>query len=349
MVASDPRDKIYSLLGLIRIGIEADYSKTVEALYLEVSQIMLPRVPMDEWFDGAIPFNSRIPRLPTWIVDWESSSRGYGWGIALGDSNYNAAATMNDALYRTEVNGSVLTLSGTIFDEVQLLAPCSGDTKLGATDGFQFDITGGQPNGVPLYSPVPPGFARGQASLRLCLIDNELRGRHRFVVSSANYLDMCARFIGLLASFDESREGIKKWPRTFSEDPETFAKLFFDQDTDGTIDRAVFRRSSESMEGEEPIELIFSQGSQLAFRFNQHFEHTRHFYTRKAYLGYGPKWIEEGDLVCVIQNFRVPVLLRKVDDYYHFISLCFVLAIMDGEAAEMVERGDLFMRRFEIH
>jgi hypothetical protein len=46
LIASDPRDKIYSLLGLIRIGIDADYSKTVEKLYLEVSRIMFPRVPM---------------------------------------------------------------------------------------------------------------------------------------------------------------------------------------------------------------------------------------------------------------------------------------------------------------
>jgi hypothetical protein len=37
-----------------------------------------------------------------------------------------------------------------------------------------------------------------------------------------------------------------------------------------------------------------------------------------------------------------------VDDYYYFISLCFVLGIMDGEAAEMVDRGELFMQKFDI-
>ena len=305
----------------------------------------------DEWFDETIPLNSRMPRLPTWIVDWESGSRGHGWRIALGGTLYYAAATMNDALYQTEVTGSSLILTRIIFDEVQLLASCSDDTKLDATNGFQFDITGGKPNGEPLYCPVPPGFARGQASLRLCLNDKELHGSHRFVVSSANYLDMCEIYVELLTSLDDTREGIRKWPRTCSEDPEKFIKLFFYyRETGNTIDRAVLQRSSESMEGEQPnIQLTFLQRSQLGFRFNQHFEHTRHSYTRKGHLGYSPKWIQEGDLVCVIQNCRVPILLRKVDDYYHFKSLCFVLRIMDGEIAEIVGKEDLIMQQFEIH
>jgi hypothetical protein len=57
LLAYDPRDKIYSLLDLFRIGIDADYSKTVQVLYLEVAQIMFTRLTMDKWFDHAIPSN----------------------------------------------------------------------------------------------------------------------------------------------------------------------------------------------------------------------------------------------------------------------------------------------------
>jgi hypothetical protein len=65
LLASDPRDKIYSLLALLNIGIEADYFKPVQVVYLELAQIMFPRVPIEEWFDKTTAFNMRMPTLPT--------------------------------------------------------------------------------------------------------------------------------------------------------------------------------------------------------------------------------------------------------------------------------------------
>jgi hypothetical protein len=47
LLATDPRDKVYSFLGLMNIGIEADYSKPSELVYLEVATTMLDRVPLD--------------------------------------------------------------------------------------------------------------------------------------------------------------------------------------------------------------------------------------------------------------------------------------------------------------
>lgn len=45
---------------------------------------------------------------------------------------------------------------------------------------------------------------------------------------------------------------------------------------------------------------------------------------------------------------RVPVLLRKVDGFYHFVSTCFVLGLLDGEAAVMLKRGKA-LQDFNIH
>lgn len=65
------------------------------------------------------------------------------------------------------------------------------------------------------------------------------------------------------------------------------------------------------------------------------------FYTQKGSLGFGPKWIQEGDLVCLIQHCRVPLLLQKVDNHYEFIITSFVLVIISSEVAEMVNTGNL--------
>ena len=79
--ATDPRDQVYSLLGLADIGIEADYSKSTEAVYLELSAVMLERAPLDGWFRYAgVLIKNTMATLPSWVVDWDALSRGGSWG-----------------------------------------------------------------------------------------------------------------------------------------------------------------------------------------------------------------------------------------------------------------------------
>jgi hypothetical protein len=92
-----------------------------------------------------------------------------------------------------------------------------------------------------------------------------------------------------------------------------------------------------------------SKQSELTRRFAEHYPTARHFYTRKGHLGYGPIEIQQEDLICVLPNCRVPVILRKIDNYYIFVSTCFVLGLMDGEAAEMMNRGEATIQNFNIH
>jgi len=81
----------------------------------------------------------------------------------------------------------------------------------------------------------------------------------------------------------------------------------------------------------------------------KHGQEARQFYTKKGWLGYGPKVLEDGDLICVFPNYRLPITLRKVGDYYQLIGTCFVLGLMDGEAAQMLKRAEVFIQKFDIH
>ncbi|RSL59678.1 hypothetical protein CEP54_007170 [Fusarium duplospermum] len=58
---------------------------------------------------------------------------------------------------------------------------------------------------------------------------------------------------------------------------------------------------------------------------------------------------EVGDKVVVLAGCNTPVLLRPKDGHYEHIGPCFVLGLMDGEAKEMVDRGEAKLERFEIH
>jgi len=51
----------------------------------------------------------------------------------------------------------------------------------------------------------------------------------------------------------------------------------------------------------------------------------------------------------VLQGSRLPVVLCKVDDYYHSICTCFVFGLMNEGATQMLERGEVCMQQFKIH
>jgi hypothetical protein len=336
LAATDPRDKIYSLLGLVKIGIDVDYSKPVESLYREVAGVMFERVAMHEWFQGIdVSFESRMSALPTWVIDWDAPNKGCGWINPSQTNLYDAAAAIYNASNSIEIKGDVLTLSGTIFDEVNCLAPLQDSIESKNAAAFQFDITGGESSGEVLYDSIPPGIPRGQASLRLYLGDRELSGEGPFTVNST-YLDLSMRFIASLMISPK---------RMYEEDARRFLRLFFG---DITALQSSFVENFHIKQGRRH-NLSLEMFQDFVIRTSEHTVMARHFYTRKSYLGFGPRWVQEGDLVCVLQGCRLPVLLRKVDDYYHFISTCFVLGLMNGEAAEMLNRGEIVMQQFAIH
>jgi hypothetical protein len=75
----------------------------------------------------------------------------------------------------------------------------------------------------------------------------------------------------------------------------------------------------------------------------------RIFPTKKGHLGWAPRGMQVGDVVCVCANSSYPIILRKKDDGYSHVGLCFVLGLMYGERAEMAEKGELREEDFEIH
>jgi hypothetical protein len=75
----------------------------------------------------------------------------------------------------------------------------------------------------------------------------------------------------------------------------------------------------------------------------------RLFHTPDGYLGLGPPELLPGDLVCVLCGCSIPLLLRRVDSHYTLVGHCFVLGLMDGEAAQRVKEARAEIQCFEIH
>ena len=74
----------------------------------------------------------------------------------------------------------------------------------------------------------------------------------------------------------------------------------------------------------------------------------RCFHTEKGYIGLGPLATEVGDLVCVLEGHKAPVILHRRGSHYIFVGDCDVVGIMNGEVLEAVKRGEAEITEIEI-
>ena len=339
LFATDPLDKVYSLLGLINIGLEVDYTKAAEDVYRDVAVALFDQVPRSEWFYlTGVYLSNRMSSLPTWIVDWDALTKTKSREpyMQLDLQLYNASLGMPDLSQRTKFDRQILSISGILCDEIGLLGPLPvGDNIESVKAGFQFDLTLGLPGAEILRTLIPPGIPRGQGSLRLCLRDTALNdGGHRFAFDYT-FLSLGLAFLGLLGDFDAAGPTIED-------------RFQFVDDLFGGPGAAECNLDSVGSE-DDWARLRFKNDQLLRSRILPSYWSGRHFYTRKGFLGHAPEGIREGDLVCVLESCGVPVILRKVDRFYHFVSTCFVLGLLDGEAAVMLRRGRASLQDFNIH
>lgn len=67
------------------------------------------------------------------------------------------------------------------------------------------------------------------------------------------------------------------------------------------------------------------------------------FTTSRGYIGVCSAGVEEGDVVCVLHGVTVPIVIRPSSKQGEFVLVgdCFVEGLMNGEAIELVETGEL--------
>ncbi|KAM0810058.1 putative Heterokaryon incompatibility domain-containing protein [Seiridium cardinale] len=73
------------------------------------------------------------------------------------------------------------------------------------------------------------------------------------------------------------------------------------------------------------------------------------FSTCKGHLGVGPLGMREDDRICALGQCETPAVLRKCgEDRWDNIGSCWVLGLMNGEAQEMLDRGEISIETFVI-
>jgi hypothetical protein len=300
--ASDPRDMIFSLLGLATDVNDAselviDYQKPVQKVYTDLIKFQVRKY---ESLD--IICASKHPKeqasLPSWVPDWsnireraagllpsfEHDPSQYGKYIyrASGNTKPNARFLRDD---------QVLSVSGVLFDTI---------VKMGGwADEFHCLVA--------LLGPWK----------YLALGANLERIRDEYVGGGESMLDAFNRTI----TADKTRSGHR------AQRGQRGLEVFMGEE----YDIPDSYRSNQGLSNEERRTFWQEDSTQaIALRASRR----RLIVTKKGYLGLGPINAQLGDAVVVIMGLSVPAVLRRTDETWHFVGEAFVTGIMDGEVVE---------------
>jgi hypothetical protein len=163
-----------------------------------------------------------------------------------------------------------------------------------------------------------------------------------------DYPSGISRFKAFILLWVGGLDGIKASPSAC--DLQLDSKLF--QSYEVIFFRRVVQQLHRSVFGREEIArgLVVSNGHQelYAARSRQLRYGMRCFHTERGYIGFGPLATEVGDVVCILEGHKAPVLLRRRGSHYIFVGDCDVVGIMNGEVLEAVKHSDAAITEIEI-
>jgi hypothetical protein len=364
LLATDPKDHIYGLLGVTRLSIIPDYSEktSVAALYCDYVANWL-----GAWRDGDLDFDEldfitfsgssaaqMSPEMPSWVPNYPSASSSGGADGRLICKGSASEQVFPKDTEDASVIGMSLFVSGVELDIITQTENCDYDGSFSVPnfDFLQEFVTRRSvyPTGISSLQAMFRILARGgygayepldATGLRMvtCVfrILNQTLER-RDVYTTPRDTARVFRLFGVSTdsaqSFASSLVGLFASPSCTPYDQETL--LWLSEWYQDLTDTGKWR-SDDSIKWQTIEELCGCRG--LAF-----------FTTGSGYIGISRKGAQVGDRVCVIKGSRALMILRPGLDLSHqvHVSTCCVVGLSHGEAKDYLDSGKAQVRRFEV-
>lgn len=300
-LATDPRDKVYGMLGLAHGKYEkavvADYTKSVEDAFEAVTIQMIKSTGSLEILSNSsasLPSRLHIPSwVPDWTVSYEDRLAHRSFTTRIGSLHvYNACRDEESNM--NVIGPGRLQLNGIIVDIIDLCP----DFDFNAF--WRFDV---------LKSAANNHYARTK--------DRDVQS-----YASDFWPTMCGS-VGL------SRDGTSV--QRISEDQDRYDELLIKLAT-----WSVKMQPDKAKAFDEDFDIRAFVSIMRSANVGRRF-----IITKSGRLGWCPETCQQGDTITVLAGGRVPYVLRKTDDRCHtFLGDAYVHGIMDGEAVEeMHQRG----------
>lgn len=326
--ATDPRDKIYGLLGLASDGLDVcvDYNKSVPEVYVDFFQTFvnttkdLDLICQNPW--GVPRAEARRRGLPSWCPDF---SKGGEETLLFAQRSIFSAGRKNCKVPCTISNGTHLKLDGISLGHLPkasennaeygvLLLPSPTDLVRESCPAELQDESGARP---AIYAAT--GESLFDAYWRTLIVDCYMYPTQRLTPE-------------LLESH---RATFHDWRKTWHIGDEEL-----EEEDDIWVTRIV-RTHTRIIERAGPK--MPNITALRTMSFNRRFA-----VTDTGFYCLAPLETEGGDEVVILDGGKVPMVIRPVKDRsedgescYEVIGTAYVHGFMDGQAARWVERGEL--------
>lgn len=321
--STDPRDKVYALLGIVRWDsgvppLEIDYQKSVREVYIDAATAIL-RSSNDLSLLSAV--QSRAAEtplfLPTWVPSWESSKDAPQ--VNLRDLTLWSACSDRGMQDWHLLPSGCLVLRGYIFD-----------TATSTSWPFTYH------DDEDLLDPNHPASdAIFELTKHVFQRSLEARNSKEMLKAMAYTLTMGAReeanpWRRIAQQYSRQRKTTNHaLAKDVKEVVEAGNKYYFVWDCLDFI-RLLEKKRRDRLQY-PAFEETKGQGYRYLSIVSLNLNHRRIFHTKDGHFGIGPERMKAGDFVVVLRGGRVPYVLRPLGAEYMFIGTCYLHAIMGGQ------------------
>lgn len=319
--STDPRDKVYGLLGLTDIqatkAIKVDYSKTVVQVYTDFASYEITTSRRLELLTYVENKPAKLNGLPSWVPDWSMRDRGHCFleNVFRPGDHFSAAGDTEAECMASPSNGTLL-VKGIDLGRVKRL-------------GDRSTITGFNDNGPAvvrtfhawrkLLTEIPEHTTyRRQEAFARCLLIRSLRDaechpntrEETYRALLGNFASVSTRLCPEIALDPLLQEFMKS---KFSNNP-------------------------DEHEAWAPGWML----SCVAYMWDRRF-----FTTSSLAMGLGPEGMAENDVVCIPLGGTLPLILHPENDgSFRMVGSAYIDLFMHGEALTLWKTGQYKMEQF---
>lgn len=332
--ATDPRDHIYGLLGILRADVIPDYTKSVSKVYSDFVRDWILKFRSFDFLGLAgvgLDFEDKFG-LPSWCPNLPARSTG---GAMLHILRFGADDGLRHRIAQEGgVDGDTLTAYGLRLCTVSTIS------KMELFAKHSTPLSECLEKFITRTTKYKAGIHPVQAVFRALLLDRKPgTGAGRLDFRDESTILLAVHF--LMTYFPPPGiEGGENYSIHFDK---AFREIFpfdFEFPYGNVYGWAMKHLAADGRFGPIAGTLL----SQYIIVQSKH----RFFETSDGYLGLAPLSSCPGDIVCMIKWFGVPVILRGVGSHYAFIGSCFVLGLMNGEAAQILDSRKEGAQKFSI-
>ncbi|KAH6870797.1 heterokaryon incompatibility protein-domain-containing protein [Alternaria rosae] len=323
-VSIDPRDKVYSLLGIA--GESVALKSRLSPVYGERSvaeTYTLAAIQILEDSDDLLLLSCaegdrfrNIASAPSWVPDW-SCDRALGLGIT-GYKRFAAAGNLPRVLSVNEWD-RCLTVQGFRLDDVV----ASGEDKETILNGKPF------PGWLRIFEAMPPTYHTGQTRSEVfwrTLITDTAGVPPRYPAPDSYHAAYVSWITSMLSARVEDMLQSTEDPAFMNAITALVATNITGSSSSSNaalgLHGSVSPTAQEDTIGFDEFETTFS-----------HALHLRLFLTGRRYLGVGSGSLLEQDSIWIVPGSRVPLILRQIDiDTFRLVGGAYVHGFMQGEA-----------------